>query len=550
LYGPKGIAAPRPAVVFVHGHADNGKSYANYQRVCTDLANNGFVVLAVDPPGQGERFQYFADGERKIGGCTTEHTHAGQQFNLTGASIARHFIWDSMRGIDYLETRGEVDAARIGLTGNSGGGTQSVFLMMSEPRISVAIPCTFVMTLESYFKTGQPQDSEQVVPGCFVHGPDHDDYITAMAPKPVLVGAVAYDFFPLEGTEEAVERAKRVYELYGAAERVDLVVAPSRHEYAPQLREAAVNWFRKHLMDAEPTFKTGDPEVLPDEALWATPKGQLLDLYPDARTLYDLNLERFASQPRLSARSANEMRDFIRWGLAISGDRSAKIRPRILAEREVDGYPCEKVFYFSEADICVTGVLAHPKGATKRTDVVLFEDGTNGMEARREWMKSRLDAGIALFVFDPRGTGALESRLVGRSGADPHGHRYRLACDAMMLDRTTLGFRVFDVLRAYDYLATREDVEQIGLYGFGRMAFDALFAGALESGFRLVEVEELLISYRNLIETEYYDRAKFNADVLPFGILSKLDLNELDLCFEGRELVRTRPVDATGKVIA
>ena len=188
LYVPKGIVSPQPAVVFVHGHSDLGKSYPVYQAVCIDLAANGFVVLAVDPPGQGERFQYFdsEQGERIIGGCTTEHTYAGLQFTLGGASVGRHFIWDVMRGVDYLETRAEVDSTRIGLTGNSGGGTQSCLLMMSEPRFAASVPSTFVMTLESYMKTGQAQDSEQIVPGCFVNGPDHDDYITAMAPKPYL----------------------------------------------------------------------------------------------------------------------------------------------------------------------------------------------------------------------------------------------------------------------------------------------------------------------------------------------------------------------------
>ncbi|CAN5413432.1 hypothetical protein BH10CHL1_BH10CHL1_45940 [soil metagenome] len=206
LYVPKGLTAPAPAVIFVHGHFDEGKAAPEYQAVCIDLVNNGFVVLAVDPPGQGERKQYYdpATGELHLGSCTTEHTHSGLQFVVAGASIARHFVGDVRRGIDYLETRREVDPTRIGITGNSGGGTQTSFLMMAEPRLAAAVPCTFIMTLASYMKTGQPQDSEQVVRGCFIDGPDHDDYLTMLAPKPVLVGSAAYDFFPLEGMLEAV----------------------------------------------------------------------------------------------------------------------------------------------------------------------------------------------------------------------------------------------------------------------------------------------------------------------------------------------------------
>ena len=74
--------------------------------------------------------------------------------------------------------------------------------------------------------------------------PDHDDYITAMAPKPVRVGAAAYDYFPIEGAIEAVDRAKRIYALYGAEDKVDIAIAPTRHEYSSYLREACVNWYK------------------------------------------------------------------------------------------------------------------------------------------------------------------------------------------------------------------------------------------------------------------------------------------------------------------
>ena len=372
LYVPKGIVSPQPAVVFVHGHSDLGKSYPIYQAVCVDLAANGFIVLAVDPPGQGERFQYFDPerGERIIGGCTTEHTYAGLQFTLGGASIGRHFIWDVMRGIDYLETRPEVDSTRIGLTGNSGGGTQSCLLMMSESRFAAAAPCTFVMTLESYMKTGQAQDSEQIVPGCFTNGPDHDDYITAMAPKPVLVGAAAYDYFPIEGAIEAVDRAKRIYTLYGAEDRVDIAIAPTRHEYSSYLREACVNWYKRHFRDESPDFVTDEPETLPDEVLWATPTGQVLDLYPHSKTVFDLNRERLdvSHVSRFGINSdtdqeicdINQMRETIAEVLGIPERCNQTIYPRIVAENVVDGYRTEDIFFFSEPNIVVTGIFIHP----------------------------------------------------------------------------------------------------------------------------------------------------------------------------------------------
>ena len=328
-------------------------------------------MLAVDPPGQGERKQYYdpATGQLHLPQCTDEHTYSGLQFVVGGASIARHFVWDVMRGIDYLETR-RSGPARIGLTGNSGGGLQTCLLMMAEPRLAAAVPCTFMMTLGAYLKTGQPQDNEQIVRGAFVDGPDHDDYLTMLAPKPVLVGSAAYDFFPIEGALEVVARAKRIYRLYNAEDKVDISIAPTGHTYGPQLREAAVNWFRRHLQGSEPNFRTGVVETLPAEALWCTPKGQVLDRFPQSRTIFDLNRERLATHvpqrqalPNEAAFVAHvqQMRQVIPQILGINlAQRDPPIYPRIIWTGEADGYQCEQIFFFSEPDVVVTGVLIHP----------------------------------------------------------------------------------------------------------------------------------------------------------------------------------------------
>ncbi|MFQ6040831.1 MAG: alpha/beta hydrolase family protein [Candidatus Poribacteria bacterium] len=559
LYLPKGITQPTPAVVFVHGHSDLGKSYPVYQAVCVDLVNNGFVVFAIDPPGQGERFQYYdaEKQERIIGGCTTEHTHAGLQFVIRGASVARHFIWDVMRGLDYLEIRPEVDNQRIGLTGNSGGGTQSCLLMMSEPRFAAAVPCTFVMTLESYMKTGQPQDSEQIVQGGIAYGPDHDDYLTAMAPKPVLVGAAAYDYFPIEGALEAVRRAKRIYALYGAEDKVDITVAPTRHSYSPYLRQACVNWYKKHFRNEPPDFKTGEPQTLPENELWCTPNGQILDRFPNSKTVFHLNRASLPkAPPKLKAerdfeKRRDEMRNAVLEVLGINDEnRSQPIYPRIIAENEVDGYRTEKIFFFSAPDIVVTGVMAHPKGdSVKQTDLVLFENGTKDIPEKRDLLTELLENHHRLFVFDARGVGAVEMRQAER-GRGVHAAEYKFGCDAMMLGKSTLGLRVFDVLRGYDYLRTRRDVENIGILGVGSGAFLAYFAAAIEDGFTDQTFTDLLYSYRNLAETRYYNRDIYNLHVMAYGILQRFDLVDLLPCLYPRKTQFINPRNAKGELLS
>lgn len=556
VYVPKNLSGPAPAVLLVCGHHESAKAAPEYQEICIDLANNGFVVLAMDPPGQGERWQYWESetGRRIIGGCTTEHTYAGMPTFLLGGSVSRWFTWDAIRAVDYLSARPEVNAGQIGITGNSGGGTQSILMMLAEPRLAAAVPCTFVMTLESYHATGQAQDAEQYIPGCFVHGPDHDDYITMMAPKPVLVGAVAYDFFPIEGSYAAVARARRIYSLYGAEENVDIAVAPTRHWYGPHLRESMVNWFRKHLAGLEPDFRTDTPEILPEAELNVTPTGRVLDAYPDSKTLFHLNRELMLERPATPPTEPAALRKTVEAALGLTGvSRDATIHPRIIHESVVEGYPVEKIFFFSEPGICVTGVMVHPRGNAPavNTDLLLLENGTADIPAQRGRIEALLRRGHRVFVFDPRGIGALEQRPF--SNVFPHDREWRLGCDAMMMGFSTLGSRVFDVLRAFDYLSRcRGDVDNsaISIHGVGSGAAWAWYAAALEPGFSAVTVEHLLYSYRNLVGAHFYNNRQHTMKNLAYGLLKHFDVGDLMPLLAPRPTRILEPVDSASEVVA
>lgn len=251
LYLPDGLSSPRGAVLFLCGHDRDAKHSEEYQTVCQILVHAGLVVLAVDPIGQGERFSYYeADaGELTVADGIFEHEYAGMQCLPLGDGLARYFVHDAMRAVDYLSTRPEVDPARIGVTGNSGGGTQSSMLMLVDPRLAAAAPGTFIMSRQSYLITGQAQDAEQVWLGMSALGFDHEDILMAMAPRPVLVLAVTNDFFPIEGTHRTVERTKRFWEMYGCGEKLKLVEDDSPHKYtaAALTRCGTQEMIRSHL---------------------------------------------------------------------------------------------------------------------------------------------------------------------------------------------------------------------------------------------------------------------------------------------------------------
>jgi pimeloyl-ACP methyl ester carboxylesterase len=235
-------------------------------------------------------------------------------------------------------------------------------------------------------------------------------------------------------------------------------------------------------------------------------------------------------------------------GIDLSG-RSAPIYPRVVWEGIGEGHQTEQIFFFSEADVVVTGVLVHPPAQALQTDIVLLDGGSNDIPQQQERLRALLAANHRVFVFDPRGLGAVQTRPINRD-VPPHDTEYKLGCDAMMLKRSTLGMRVFDVLRAYDYLCSRADVEKIGIVGVDSGAFFAYFAAALEDGITDLVFENLLFSYENWVETRFYDRDRFNLKIAAWGILRHFDLVDLLPCFAGRDLTFRNLRDAAGAIQA
>src|SRR5919109_3392084 len=120
LYVPAHGPFPAPGVLCPVGHWRESKAAAPMQALGAGLALHGYVALVYDPPGQGERSQYLGpDGSIPIPLGTAQHFHAGHQCSLTGTNIARYFVWDGIRALDYLCSRPELDPARIGCTGAS-----------------------------------------------------------------------------------------------------------------------------------------------------------------------------------------------------------------------------------------------------------------------------------------------------------------------------------------------------------------------------------------------------------------------------------------------
>ncbi len=559
LYVPSEGDGPHPAVIFACGHIESGKAAPIYQKVCIELVRNGLAVLAVDPVSQGERMQGY---DRTIGRTLVrwhaEHTYLSQQCELAGSHIIRYFTWDLIRAVDYLCELPEIDAARIGITGNSGGGIQAIMAMIAEPRIAAAAPCTYITSRESYMKTGQPQDGEQILDGAIQVGMDHDDYLTMFAPKPVLIGAVESDFFCLEGTLDSFERAKRIYGLYGAEDAVELGLAKGTHAFNDELRRIVAAWFVKRFFGADAAVRLAE-ELVPErpDDLRCTASGQVLAEYADAVSVQEDNARRLPalrSRLRQLAGQPEALRDRVRAWLRMPACANP-IYPRVMRTDRVDrannnmdrAYVEEQTFFFSEPDMTVGGTLIEREGeAYGRTTVLLQDAGVNGIHLDHEWIE-QWTAESRVYAFDPRGTGVFRSRAVnGREFDAMFGTEYKLGCDARMLGRPLAGMRVFDTLRALAYMALRNPGVKLSVAGKGFAAIYALLAGVLDDRVDEIYLENMPESFAAIAENRFY---AYDVRLHWHGVLQHFDLPELIEAFGERKRIRSVRLPDVGNVV-
>src|SRR5690606_7320498 len=161
FFYPEGTSSRLPTVLFCSGHSADGYRYWKYQAVILNLVKKGFAVLAFDPIGQGERKSYLDESGNPTLKPTFEHSYPGVQTFLAGRSPAYYFIYDGIRALDYLETRDEVDMKRLGITGWSGGATQTAYIAACDKRIYASVPALYLTTFEMLLKSNGPQDAEQ-----------------------------------------------------------------------------------------------------------------------------------------------------------------------------------------------------------------------------------------------------------------------------------------------------------------------------------------------------------------------------------------------------
>jgi len=186
---------------------------------------NGCAALCIEQRSFGERREQKQE-EISQHGCHDATMHA----LMLGKTLMGERVYDVERGIDFLKERGDADMKRIGVMGNSGGGTISVFSAAVLPRIAFAMPscyfCTFRDSIMSIYHC-----MDNYVPGLLKYA-EMPDVLGLFAPKPVVVVAGKEDtIFPIKAVRSAFRDLKKVYEAAGAGDRCHLIVGDGGHRF-------------------------------------------------------------------------------------------------------------------------------------------------------------------------------------------------------------------------------------------------------------------------------------------------------------------------------
>lgn len=281
---PKGLSKPAPAIVDLHSHGgmflfgkekvvDLGGNHPamtqyhdrNYEGrpTATFWARHGYVVITIDALMFGERrlvmpdaatygwdrSRYSLDDVKLLNDkCRMKEPTIVRGLTLAGLTWPGIVTWDDMRTIDYLVTRPEVDAARIGCVGVSMGGHRSLFLAGLDDRIAAACVTGFMSTVRPMIRAHLETHS-------FVHFVPHlhrsldlPDVVALRAPKPLLVQQCSQDrLFPLEGMRASVDKIAAIYAKARAANQFTGRFYDVPHCFNLAMQNETLAFFDRHL---------------------------------------------------------------------------------------------------------------------------------------------------------------------------------------------------------------------------------------------------------------------------------------------------------------
>ena len=536
LYLPKGSSSPRPAVLNVLGHFPNGKTARVVQLRSISQAKKGFVALTIDCLGQGER--HIDEFGPRSDSPSIAHTIIGNQAFISGTHVFNLMVWDAIRSIDYLCSRPEVDANKICITGCSGGGMMTTYILPFENRIAVAVPACNPGTWSQRVHSNLSADSEQLFFGCFASAVDpRGDPLFTQVPKPLLIDATANDpLNPPRGVWELNTWLFKSYSAHDVPEKVNTSMVEAGHGYNKEQREVANSWMLRWTGGDAEDFWEKDTLTEKEEDLWATNNGSIYN-EPGSRGPQELVWEYLAKhKAKWAAINTQEEveKHKIRMGQLIqellhTNFKTIRIDAEVGESRYIEDVKLRKFILNPESGIIIPGILLEPKIKNSNQDVVLYisEKGKSELLENPGILADILKEGYRVCAIDLRGIGETVPDMAGKHWD-------------FLSGKPIFGQRVRDILTTVKWLKESEiKAQKIKLWSKGMGALYCSFAGVLCDDISGLVLESPLISFESIVQVKIPGYR--NEVVLP-GILEKFDMPQVYQALSPRSVTVLNPL--------
>jgi cephalosporin-C deacetylase-like acetyl esterase len=528
LYLPAG-SGTSPAVLLLAGHGMAGK--ASEQRAAITLVQNGMAVLAVDPVGQGERIQLLDDtGKSVTRGSTTEHTLLNAGANLTGTSVAAIEYWDNHRALDYLETRKEIDASRLGCIGSSGGGTQTTYMLGLDDRIKVAVVCSYVSKRERVLELNGPSDGCQHIPYEGKAGLEIGDFLLMFAPKPLLIMSGLYDFVDYWGAQQTYGELDQAYSVLGQKEKVKFFAAETGHGMPKPKREVAASWFRDWFFQDKKPVQELAANPVAEKELWTGPTGQLLKDFPQTVSIPAAHTEEsklLAAERSMFLKQDNKtIRGKVEELLGM-GENKNLVSAEPTGSALARNYTVNKYQLIRTGEMPVPVIVIYPESISKNGNVIIWlnEDGKSNVLRDEKTLEAYINRGDILVLADLRGQG--ETTDPAELNDTKYWNKeYRNAMISMHIGKPIMGQRVTDIQSITAFIKSEQRLkgQNIVLRANGVYGPAAIHAAYLNPDINSTEISRSIKSFDDIVSNPL--QRDVYSNVL-YGVLKYYDLKDL-----------------------
>jgi cephalosporin-C deacetylase-like acetyl esterase len=558
LYLPRNKKVGCPAVLFICGHYRTGKSVEYYHATGNALAHKGYVVLICDPVGQGERSQYIQEKNIwRVYPCVSQHNTILRPSFLLGRTLLHFRIWDGIRALDYLLSRSEVDPSRVGVVGNSGGGEMALIFAGVEERVRVCVSCSHGGCCENFFLTG-------------VFTPRHQMY-SLIPPRPLLLlwgsgemGNVSPENFIPSYLRSLYTKLGADPLVYTKGVRATGSEDYSSHSLERAHREQICAWMN-HWLDNEAAGSTEGAMKIEDEKnLLCTKRGQVLLDFPNSESTFTLNkayLQKIAvcrKIPRTLKQAENELeliRKSVKQTFGIEESIPGTVpEGGVKEELYQDNCHVEKVVLNMGDNVTLWAKLYTPIKKTHPELIIFASEFSNYVSGNIscELVKS----GFAVFMLDVR---FLERPFIDFIAERPKFQEYdynqeifdydRKLIEASVKGKPILGQQVGDILCSLNWLKTRAEFaeSQVVVMGEGIGGLWAMIAAAFDSRVSAAIAYKTLLSFRSLVEEQFYAYSKLHSYFCFPSIVRKLDIADIASIIAPKPCLLLDPITALAK---